>query len=58
MRGLRTLLVVAYLVIGVLVALQYDYFARLGGVRGVISALLGIVLWPLVLLGFNVRIRG
>ncbi len=46
-----------YLIIGVLVAASYDYFERLAGVRGIISALLAIVLWPLVLLGVDLDIR-
>jgi uncharacterized membrane protein YkvI len=54
---LSTILGVVYLVIGVLVAASYDYLERLGTIRAVISALLAIILWPLVLLGFDVDIR-
>ncbi len=54
---LSTILGAVYLVIGVLVAASYDYLERLGTIRAVISALLAIVLWPLVLLGFDVDIR-
>jgi hypothetical protein len=56
-RGLRTLLIVAYLVIGVIVAANEDYLENLGRLRRIVSALLAIVLWPLVLLGVDLRIR-
>jgi hypothetical protein len=48
---------IVYLVIGLVVAANNDYLDRLGGVRQVISAVLAIVLWPLVLLGIDLRIR-
>jgi hypothetical protein len=54
---LSTILGAIYLVIGVLVAASNDYLERLGTIRAIISALLAIVLWPLVLLGFDVDIR-
>jgi hypothetical protein len=54
---LSTILGVIYLVIGVLVAASNDYLERLGTIRALISAILAIVLWPLVLLGFDVDIR-
>jgi hypothetical protein len=54
---LSTILGVIYLIIGVLVAASNDYLERLGTIRAVISAILAIVLWPLVLLGFDVDIR-
>jgi predicted transporter len=46
-----------YIVIGVAVAASYDYFERLNTARQIISALLAIVLWPLVLLGIDLHIR-
>jgi hypothetical protein len=49
---------VVYLVIGLVVAANNDYLENLGGIRAVVSAVLAIVLWPLVLLGIDVRIRG
>jgi hypothetical protein len=54
---LSTILGVIYLVIGVLVASSNDYLERLGTIRAVISAILAIVLWPLILLGFDLDIR-
>jgi hypothetical protein len=56
MFGRSRLLVIGYLVIGVIVAASKDYFDRIDNIEGVISAALGIVLWPLLLLDVNVRI--
>jgi hypothetical protein len=50
------LLFVVYLIIGVVVAYAEDYLENLDRVRRLISAILAIVLWPLVLLGFDVQI--
>jgi hypothetical protein len=55
---LKTLLTVAYLVVGLIVAANEKYLRELETVRQVISALLAIVLWPLVLLGVDLHIRG
>ncbi|HEV3480145.1 MAG TPA: hypothetical protein VG144_11945 [Gaiellaceae bacterium] len=51
-----TLLLVIYLVIGVVVAYDRNYLENLDRVRRLISAVLAIVLWPLVLLGFDVQV--
>ena len=51
--GRPSLLTIIYLVIGVLVAASKDYFADIDGLQGLVSALLAIVLWPLVLLGVD-----
>ena len=48
---------VLYLLIGVVVAASQDYLERLGQLKGILTALLGILLWPLLLLGLDVRIR-
>jgi hypothetical protein len=45
-----------YLVVGVIVAAMNDYFDHLGTIKRVISALLAIVLWPLVLLDVDLHI--
>jgi hypothetical protein len=58
MRGLRALIIVAYVVVGIIVAANRDYLASLDTLREIVSAILAIVLWPLVLLGVNLRIRG
>ncbi len=58
MRGPPRLLAIAYLVIGVVVAANRDYLDSLDAAREIISAILAILLWPLVLLGIDVNIRG
>jgi hypothetical protein len=50
MRG-SGLIVLIYLVIGVLVAAVKDYFGDVDTLKGIVSALLAVVLWPLVLFG-------
>ena len=51
-----TLLFVIYVVIGVVVAYDRNYLENLDRVRRLISAILAILLWPLVLLGFDVKV--
>jgi hypothetical protein len=50
------LILIAYLVIGVLVAAARDYFERLDNIRGIVSLLIAIALWPIVLFDIDVRI--
>jgi hypothetical protein len=45
-----------YLVVGLLVAAQHGYLGSLTTVSKVISAVLAVVLWPLVLLGVHLTI--
>jgi hypothetical protein len=45
-----------YLAIGVVVAAMNDYFDHLGTIKRIISALLAILLWPLVLLDVDIHI--
>jgi len=58
MLRLRSLITIAYLIVGLIVAANENYLRDLENVRQVISALLAIVLWPLVLLGVDLHIRG
>jgi hypothetical protein len=46
-----------WLIVGIIVAATNDYFERLGTVRLLLSAVLAILLWPLVLLGIDLHIR-
>jgi hypothetical protein len=43
--------------VGVAVAAINDYFDNLNTVGRVISAILAVVLWPIVLLGFDITVR-
>jgi hypothetical protein len=54
---LRYILVVIYLVIGVVVANSHHYFTHLNSLSSVLSALLAVVLWPLVLFGVSLHIK-
>lgn len=49
-------LVMAWIVVGVVVAATKDYFDHLDTAGGIASAIVAVVLWPLLLLGFDIRI--
>ncbi len=46
-----------YVVLGILVAVANNYFDHLTTFGRLISALLAVLLWPLLLLGLDIRIR-
>jgi hypothetical protein len=46
-----------YLLIGIAVAATHNYFDRLNTIRLFLSALLAVVLWPLILLGIDLHIK-
>jgi hypothetical protein len=45
-----------WLVIGVIVAFIQDYLDSLGTISRILQAILAILLWPLLLLGFDIRV--
>ena len=47
---------ILWLVIGILVAGSHHFFDKIGTIGGLLSALLAILLWPLVLLGVRITI--
>ena len=47
---------IVYIVIGVIVASQHSYYAHLGSLSQVLSALAATALWPLILLGANLHL--
>jgi hypothetical protein len=49
-RRFPSLFVLVYFGVGVAVAAERDYFQHVHGVRGVVAAVLAILLWPLLLL--------
>ena len=59
MRGLRrpSLLLIIYVIVGVAIAAQKNYFENLNGLRPFASAVLAVLLWPLLLLGIDLHIR-
>lgn len=46
-----------YVVLGILVAVAHDYFDHLTTLGRLLSALLAVLLWPLLLFGLDIRIR-
>ena len=50
------LLLLVYLVIGVVVAYSENYFDNVERTKRLLSAVLAVLLWPLVLLGFDVKV--
>lgn len=46
-----------YAIIGAFVAVAHNYFSHVGSAEGVASAVLAILIWPLVLLGVDIQIR-
>jgi hypothetical protein len=57
-NGMRRipLLFLIYVIVGVVVAYSEDYLENLDKTKRLISALLAILLWPLVLVGFDVKV--
>ncbi len=51
------LLALIWVIVGVALAAQKHYLDHIHGWRGVVSAVLAILLWPLLLLGINLHIR-
>jgi hypothetical protein len=53
----RSLASVAYILLGVLVASQHDYYAHLTTVSQVASAVVATALWPLILFGASLHLN-
>jgi hypothetical protein len=51
-----TFLLLIYLVIGVVVAYAENYLEDVDRTKRLISAVLAVMLWPLVLIGFDVKV--
>jgi hypothetical protein len=49
--------VLIYLVVGVLVAIVKDYFDDIDTLKGIVSAVLAVVLWPLVIFDVDVDLQ-
>jgi hypothetical protein len=48
---------VVYIIAGLVVANSHHYFAHLGAAKRALSAVLAVLLWPLVLFGVNLHIK-
>ncbi len=55
--GRPGLLGLIYLVVGIVVAANKDYLQNIETVERVISALLAILLWPLLFLGVDLHVN-
>ena len=47
---------IVWVAVGVIVAAIYDYFDNLGAVGKVLTAIAAVLLWPLLLFGFEISI--
>ena len=57
-RGiLKKVLLVAYIVVGLIVANAHHYFTHLNGIKPIASAVLAVALWPLILVGVRLHIK-
>lgn len=53
---IRRIFPLVYLLIGLLVAYQHSYLTNLTTLGRILSAVLAVVLWPLVLLGVHLNV--
>jgi hypothetical protein len=53
----RSLIALVYVLAGVVVAAHHHYLRHLNALHPIASAVLAIVLWPLVLLGVNLHLH-
>jgi hypothetical protein len=56
-RTLGAVLFVIYVIIGVLVAAGHHYFEHLDALKPIASAVLAVLLWPLVLFGISLHLK-
>jgi hypothetical protein len=51
------IIILVYILVGIVIAANHHYFMHLGSVKPIVSAVLAVLLWPLVLLGVNLHIK-
>jgi hypothetical protein len=54
--AMKLIIAIVYVVIGFVVASTHHYFSHMGSVEGIASAILAVVLWPLVLFGVDLHL--
>jgi len=47
---------VIYLIIGMVLAMSHGYFTAIANVSDLLSAILAVLLWPLLLFGVNLHV--
>ncbi len=57
MRGRGLSLGAIYLIVGLVVAVLKDYFDNIETFKGVLEALIAIIIWPAILLGVDINVR-
>jgi hypothetical protein len=50
------MIALAYAIIGAFVAAANHYFSHVGSTKGVVNAIIAILIWPLVLVGIDLRV--
>ena len=55
--GLSSIVGVIYLVVGLVVSSSHAYLTNLNALMPILSAVLAVVLWPLVLLGVDLHLK-
>jgi membrane protein YdbS with pleckstrin-like domain len=56
-RRLGGLIFLVYVVIGAVVAAGHHYFEHLDALKPIASAVIAVLLWPLVLLGVSLHLK-
>ena len=56
-RTLGAVLFVIYIIIGVVVASGHHYFEHLDSLKPIASAILAVLLWPLILFGISLHLK-
>jgi hypothetical protein len=51
-----SLLTVVWIVIGIVVAASHHFFDHIGTIGAILSAIIAVILWPLILLGVKIAI--
>ena len=57
MRLISGIVALVYLLVGVLIASNHHYFTNVNDLSEIVSAILAVVLWPLVLLGIDLHVK-
>ena len=55
--GFSSIVGLVWIVVGLIVASGHGYFAHLTALMPILSAILAVLLWPLILVGVNLHIR-
>ncbi len=56
-RTVGAVLFVVYIIVGVIVAAGHHYFEHLDAAKPIASAVLAVLLWPLILLGVSLHLK-